>query len=495
LYRTLTACRTIISNMIREKMAQPKRIDPYRRLLPQQDKMKTDGIIYADDELWKDLEDDESLQQVRNVATLPGIVGRSLAMPDIHWGYGFPIGGVAAFDLDEGVISPGGIGFDVNCGIRLTHTNLTREEVTPQLSRLADSLYGLIPSGVGGSRKDVRFTSAELEQVLSEGASFIADKGFGQEGDIERLEAGGVLTQAEPDRVSKKAKERGFSQLGTIGSGNHFVEVGVVEEIYDEVAAAAFGLRKDQVTVLIHTGSRGLGYQVCDDNLKIMTRAAKKHGIELADPQLAAVPFLSDEGKSYFAQMCSAANFAFANRQLITHWVRESFFRVFQKRVAVDVLYDVCHNIAKIEEHLIEGQLKKVCVHRKGATRAFAAGHPEIPEMYREVGQPVIVPGDMGRCSYVLVGTDRAMKETFGSCCHGAGRVLSRTAAKKRAQGRNITKELLDKGIHVRAQSIGTIVEEMPDAYKDISQVIETVAGAGIANKVAKLVPLAVVKG
>jgi tRNA-splicing ligase RtcB (3'-phosphate/5'-hydroxy nucleic acid ligase) len=476
-------------------MALPKRVDPFRRLLLKEDNMRTDGMVYASDELWEDLEGDESLQQVRNVATLPGIVGRSLAMPDIHWGYGFPIGGVAAFDLDTGVISPGGVGFDINCGVRLLQTELTREEVTPQLDRLADSLYGLIPSGIGGHRSDIRFSKSDLEEVMSQGASYLADRGFGEAKDIEHLEAGGVLSQAEPDRVSKKATERGHSQLGTIGSGNHFVEVGAVEEIYDEVAAAAFGLRKGQITVIIHTGSRGLGYQVCDDNLKSMVRAAKKHGIHLPDQQLAAVPFMSDEGKAYFAQMCAAANFAFANRQLITHWVRESFFRVFKKKIDIGVVYDVCHNIAKVEEHTIDGVLKNVCVHRKGATRAFPAGHKDVPEDYRAVGQPVMVPGDMGRCSYVMVGTDQALKETFGSCCHGAGRVLSRQAAKKRAKGRNIIEELLSKGIHVRAQSMGTVIEEMPDAYKDVSQVIEAMAGAGLANKVAKLVPLAVVKG
>jgi tRNA-splicing ligase RtcB (3'-phosphate/5'-hydroxy nucleic acid ligase) len=476
-------------------MALPKRVDPFRRLLLKEDNMRTDGMVYASDELWEDLEGDESLQQVRNVATLPGIVGRSLAMPDIHWGYGFPIGGVAAFDLDTGVISPGGVGFDINCGVRLLQTELTREEVTPQLDRLADSLYGLIPSGIGGHRSDIRFSKSDLEDVMSQGAAYLADKGFGEAKDIEHLEAGGVLSQAEPDRVSKKATERGHSQLGTIGSGNHFVEVGAVEEIYDEVAAAAFGLRKGQITVIIHTGSRGLGYQVCDDNLKSMVRAAKKHGIHLPDQQLAAVPFMSDEGKAYFAQMCAAANFAFANRQLITHWVRESFFRVFKKKIDIGVVYDVCHNIAKVEEHTIDGVLKNVCVHRKGATRAFPAGHKDVPEDYRAVGQPVMVPGDMGRCSYVMVGTDQALKETFGSCCHGAGRVLSRQAAKKRAKGRNIIEELLAKGIHVRAQSMGTVIEEMPDAYKDVSQVIEAMSGAGLANKVAKLVPLAVVKG
>lgn len=457
--------------------------------------MRTEGMVYADDLLWEDLSQDQALQQVRNVACLPGIVGRSLAMPDIHWGYGFPIGGVAAFDLKTGVISPGGVGFDINCGVRLLRTNLERPEIASLLAPLSDSLYGLIPSGVGSRRADVRLSKPDLERVLAQGASFMAQKGYGEDGDIEHLEAGGRLTAADPDQVSQKAKDRGRDQLGTIGSGNHFVEVGYVEEVYDEATAAAFGLHKDQVTVIIHTGSRGLGYQVCDDNLKRMARASRDYGISLPDRQLAAVPFSSKEGTSYFAQMSAAANFAFANRQLITHWVRESFGRVLKKPVSIRVIYDVCHNIAKVEEHEVDGIRRKLCVHRKGATRAFAAGHPELPEEYREVGQPVLVPGDMGRCSFVLVGTPQAMRETFGSSCHGAGRVLSRQAAKREAKGRDITGELLARGIHVRAQSRATVVEEMPDAYKDVSRVVDVMHGAGLARKVAKLVPLAVVKG
>jgi tRNA-splicing ligase RtcB (3'-phosphate/5'-hydroxy nucleic acid ligase) len=475
--------------------ADPVRLDPYRWLLPKEGAMRTEGLVYADDTLWEDLKEEEALQQVRNVATLPGIVGRSLAMPDIHWGYGFPIGGVAAFDLDEGVIAPGGIGFDINCGVRLLRSELDRSEVSRELSRLSDALYGLIPSGVGSRRADVRMTKPDLERVLEHGASFFIKKGYGEGGDAENLEAGGALGAAEPDLVSQKAKDRGRDQLGTIGSGNHFVEVGYVAAIYDEEAAEAFGLFKDQVTIIVHTGSRGLGYQVCDDNLKTMVRAALRYGIDLPDRQLAAVPFRSQEGQEYFGQMCAAANFAFANRQLITHWVREAFLRVLHRPVDISVVYDVCHNIAKIEEHEVEGKKRRLCVHRKGATRAFAAGHPELPEHYRAIGQPVMIPGDMGRCSYVLVGNPMAMAETFGSCCHGAGRVLSRQAAKRKAHGRDITEELLAQGIHVRAQSRATVVEEMPEAYKDVSQVVDVVHGAGIARKVAKLIPLAVVKG
>jgi tRNA-splicing ligase RtcB (3'-phosphate/5'-hydroxy nucleic acid ligase) len=476
-------------------MAEPIRLDPHRVLLPREGAMRAEGLIYADEALWADLAGDEALQQVRNVAQLPGIVGRALAMPDIHWGYGFPIGGVAAFDLDEGVISPGGVGFDVNCGVRLLSADLDRAEIEPHLPRLSDALYGLIPSGVGSRREDFRLTKPDLDRVLERGAAFLVKKGYGEAGDLESLEAGGQLSAADPDQVSDKAKTRGKDQLGTLGSGNHFVEVDEVAEVYDEEAAAAFGLRQGQISAIIHTGSRGLGYQVCDDNLKDMARAARKYGIALPDRQLAAVPFRSEEGRAYFVQMCAAANFAFANRQLITHWLREAFARALRRPVDIGVVYDVCHNIAKVEEHEVDGLRRKLCVHRKGATRAFAAGHPELPERYRALGQPVMVPGDMGRCSFVLVGTARAMAETFGSSCHGAGRVLSRQAAKRKAGGRDIAEELLARGIHLRAQSRATVVEEMPEAYKDVSRVVDVMAGAGLARKVAKLVPLAVVKG
>lgn len=476
-------------------MGKFEKLDNFRRILAREGDMRADGLVYADDTLWEDLDGDPCLDQVRNVATLPGIVGRSLAMPDIHWGYGFPIGGVAAFDLDQGVISPGGVGFDVNCGVRLLSTNLDRDEVVRELPRLSDALYGFIPSGVGSRRADLALTKPDLDHVLARGASFFAKQGLAEDGDLDNIEANGVLLGADPDQVTARAKDRGRSQLGTVGSGNHFVEVGVVDAIYDAEAAAAFGLRHNQITVIIHTGSRGLGYQVCDDNLKLMAKAAQRYGITLPDRQLAAVPFRSPEGQAYFAQMCAAANFAFANRQVITHWAREAFQKALRKPCELSVVYDVCHNIAKVEEHTIDGVTKKVCVHRKGATRAFPAGHPELPERYRAIGQPVMIPGDMGRCSYVMVGTSRAMEETFGSCCHGAGRVLSRQGAKRKAHGRDIIEELLARGIHVRAQSLATVVEEMPEAYKDVSQVVDVADGAGIARKVARLLPLAVIKG
>jgi tRNA-splicing ligase RtcB len=479
-------------------MVQLRQIDDYRWEIPREGRMRTRGLIFCSKEMLPDIQSDQSLQQVANVAMLPGIVGPSLAMPDIHWGYGFAIGGVAAFDLNDGVISPGGVGYDINCGVRLLRTNLDRDQVQPRLSELVSALFNNIPSGVGSRRKDFKLTAGTLNKALADGCRWAVKEGFGSASDLEHIEAGGRLNGADPEAISQFAKNRGKDQLGTLGSGNHFVEVGYVAEIYDAAAARQLGLAPDQVTVIVHTGSRGLGHQVCDDYIKVMLKAAAKYGIELPDRQLCCAPLSSPEGRQYLAAMSGAANFAFANRQMITHWVRESFEQVFQlgpRDLGLELVYDVAHNIAKIETHEVEGRQIKVCLHRKGATRAFPPHHPEVPEAYRETGQPVLIPGDMGRYSFVLVGTERALTETFGSTCHGAGRRLSRHAAKKTARGRSIVKELAEKGIIVRGAGRATIDEEISEAYKDVAGVVDVVHGAGIAKKVAKLKPLGVIKG
>ena len=432
------------------------------------------------------------------MACLPGIVGPSIAMPDIHWGYGFPIGGVAAFDLDRGVISPGGVGYDINCGVRLLRTDLKAQDVRPRLAELRDRLYVNLPSGVGSRRSDIKLSQEQAIQVLLKGVSWAVGAGYGWKEDLERIEAGGSLEGADPEQVSARALERGRSQVGTVGSGNHFVEVGYVGEIRDEAAAAALGLEPGTVTIFIHSGSRGLGYQVCDDYLKTMLNAAQKYGIRLEDRQLCAAPLSSDEARRYLGAMRGAANYAFANRQMMCHWVRESFEAVFgdsAQSMGLHLVYDVAHNIAKFEKHRVDGVEKTVCVHRKGATRAYPPGHPEVPEIYRDVGQPIFIPGDMGRYSYVLVGTQGAYDETFGSSCHGAGRVMSRKQAKRTAKGRNIERELEDRGILIRAASRATVSEEIPEAYKDVKEVVHVVDGAGIGKIVAQLKPMGVVKG
>jgi tRNA-splicing ligase RtcB len=377
-------------------------------------------------------------------------------------------------------------------------SGLSREEVRGRMRELVDALFANIPSGVGSHRKDLKLNRQEERQVLKKGAQWAVERGFGSAEDLDHIEERGCIEGGDPDRVSEKAMERGKAQLGTLGSGNHFVEVGYVAEVFDEAIAQALGLWRDQVTVIVHTGSRGLGHQVCDDYIRVMLDAANKYQIELPDPQLCCAPISSTEGRKYFEAMACAANFAFTNRQMITHWVRETFEQVFRKGpkdLKLDLIYDVCHNIAKIESHTIDGKTLKVCVHRKGATRAFPPGHPDVPKDYRSIGQPVLIPGDMGRCSYVLVGTEKAMHETFGSTCHGAGRVMSRHQAIKTAKGRAIARELEDKGIIVRGASQGTIVEEMPEAYKDVTDVVNVVHYAGISLKVAKLVPMGVIKG
>jgi tRNA-splicing ligase RtcB len=475
-----------------------RQIDEYRWEIPREGKMRTRGLVFASAAMLPKIREDRSLEQVANVATLPGIEGPSMAMPDIHWGYGFPIGGVAAFNLEEGVVSPGGVGYDINCGVRLLRTNLAREEVQPRVEALVNALFGNIPSGVGSRRKDLKLTFPTLKEVLRYGSAWAVKQGFGSQSDLDHIEARGQIPGADPEMVSQFALDRGKDQLGTLGSGNHFVEVGCVLDVYDEAIARGLGLWRDQVTVIVHTGSRGLGHQVCDDYIKVMLKATDKYGIELPDRQLCCAPVSSPEGRQYLAAMAAAANFAFANRQMITHWVRESFEQVFKmgpRQLGLELVYDVAHNIAKLETHTVNGQEKKLCVHRKGATRAFPPGHPEVPAAYRETGQPVLIPGDMGRYSFVLVGTERALTETFGSTCHGAGREMSRHAALKAAKGRSIVKELAAKGIIVRGAGRGTIDEEISEAYKDVESVVEVTHGAGISKKVAKLKPLGVIKG
>jgi tRNA-splicing ligase RtcB len=418
-------------------------------------------------------------------------------MPDMHWGYGFPIGGVAAFDTRRGVVSPGGVGYDINCGVRLLTTPLDRDEVKSKLHELVEVLFTTIPSGVGSHRSDLRLSDDQLDAVLAQGAQWAVREGLGQERDLEAIEGGGTLPDANPRAVSPRAKKRGRNQLGTVGSGNHFVEIGYVAQREDEAAADALGLAPGRATVFIHSGSRGLGHQVCDDHLDVMVAAAQRYGIALPDKQLCCAPLGSPEADEYWGAMNAAANFAFANRQVMTHYVRTAFSQVFSPEVgeSIDLLYDVAHNIAKLEEHTVGGKRRQVVVHRKGATRAFPPGHPELAERFRDLGQPVLIPGDMGRYSYVLLGTQRAFDETFGSCCHGAGRQMSRRAAKKAARTRNVSGELAAQGVVVRAASRATIAEEMPEAYKDVRDVVDVVHGAGIGRKVAMLRPMGVVKG
>jgi tRNA-splicing ligase RtcB len=460
--------------------------------------MRVDGIVFASDSLMEDLRDDPTLDQVANVACLPGIVGASLAMPDAHWGYGFAIGGVAAFDADEGVVSPGGVGYDINCGVRLLRSDLERERAVPLMKELVDALFQAIPTGVGAHRRDEAIDAKSEKDLLRRGAPWAVERGFGWASDLECIEAGGCLPGADPAAVSERALERGRSQLGTVGSGNHFVEVGVVDEVFEEEAAQTMGLRTGSVTVLIHSGSRGLGYQVCDDAVKGMVKVAAKYGIDLPDRQLCCAPLGSPEADGYLAAMACAANYAFANRQRMAHGVRQAFERTFgmgPRDHGLRSVYDVCHNIAKFETHEVDGRPRRVCVHRKGATRAFPPGHSELPSRYRAIGQPVLIPGDMGRCSYVLAGAAGSMERSLGSACHGAGRLMSRTAAKRAARGRSLLRELSDRGVTVRSAGMATVAEEMPEAYKDVSEVVEVVHDAGLARKVARLVPLGVIKG
>jgi tRNA-splicing ligase RtcB len=471
-------------------------IDALRHRIPRNEArgMRTDVIVYASDALMDHIRKDLSLEQAMNVATLPGIVGPSLAMPDIHQGYGFPIGGVAAMDCDHGVVSPGGVGFDINCGVRLVRTTLTEPDVRDRLRELINQIFRDVPCGAGGSGL-IKIGPRDLDRVLVEGARWMVKNGYGESRDAEFAEAGGALEGADPTAVSERAHERGLPQLGTLGSGNHFLEVQWVEQIHDEAAARAFGISEGQVVVLIHSGSRGLGHQVCTDYVSIMNKSMARHGISLPDRQLACGPIHSEEGRQYVAAMCAAANFAWANRQGILHFLRGAFQRIFGDAVRLDLIYDVCHNIAKRERYEVEGQKREVLVHRKGATRAFPPGHREIPADYRAVGQPVFIPGSMGTASWVLAGSDGAIRETFGSVCHGAGRLLSRTAVRKGRDARTEQHKLEERGILVRSETRDGLLEELPEAYKNVDEVIEVVHNAGLARKVARLRPMGVIKG
>ena len=476
--------------------AKLKKIDDYRWLVPRATRagMRTDALIYADEKLLNQIVGDLSIEQAINVSFLPGIVGRSLAMPDIHQGYGFPIGGVAATALPKGVVSPGGVGFDINCGVRLLASNLERDQVTPRLRELVNQLFRNVPSGTG-SKGSVECSFQDLDRVLERGSAWAVERGYGESADVEFCEESGAMGGADPGKVTDRAKQRGRTQIGTLGSGNHFLEVQYVEKILEPEIAACFGLKENQVVVLIHCGSRGLGHQVCTDFLKIMNEAMRLYGIELPDRQLACVPADSPEGKNYLGAMAAAANFAWANRQAITHFTREAFKNIFDRSVEMRVVYDVSHNIAKTERHRVEQKEREVLVHRKGATRSFPAGSPFLPPAYHSAGQPVFIPGSMGTASYVLVGTERAMKETFGTVCHGAGRALSRTAAKKGRDVRVETQRLEDQGIILRSDTRDGILEEIPEAYKDVDAVVNVVHNAGLARKVARLRPMGVVKG
>ncbi len=476
------------------------KIDDYRWEIPQSYKagMLVPGLIFASESMLNHIWEEQVFQQVANVAFLPGIVDRSLAMPDIHWGYGFPIGGVAATRVKDGVISPGGVGFDINCGVRLLRTNLSLEEVRPKIEQLVAELFVNIPSGLGSTGK-IRVSGKELDEVMIKGSPWIVEKGYGEAEDIVVTEESGCMKGANPDKISSTARKRGIPQLGTLGSGNHFLEVEVVDEIYDRDAATAMGISSSgQVLILIHTGSRGFGHQVCSDYVALLGEAVKRYGINLPDRQLACAPIKSPEGQDYLQAMSCAANYAWTNRQCIAHWVRESFVKVFGKsrrELGLEQIYDVCHNIAKLEEYTVDGKKQPLCVHRKGATRAFPAGHPDIPEIYRNIGQPVLIPGDMGRCSYVALGTEIAMRESFGSTCHGAGRMQSRSAAKRSLRGADVAKALADKGITVKTGSMSSLAEEASQAYKDVNEVVDVTDKVGISHKVARAIPIGVIKG
>ena len=452
--------------------------------------MRVPVRVYTDDLLWQQIVSDRSLEQAVNVATLPGVTGCVYAMPDVHEGYGFPVGGVAAMEADDGVISPGGVGYDINCGVRLLASDLELSAARPQLEAVVHELSRSIPSGPGRNPQ-LDLAAADLDRVLDEGCALLLERGLALPEDLPNTEAGGRLPAARSACVSAKAKQRGHNQLGTIGSGNHFVEVQIVDQVLDPVAAAAYGLRQGQLTVLIHTGSRGLGHQVCTDYVRQMDQAMARYGIHLPDRQLACVPFASPEGEAYFGAMCAAANFAWANRQAITSSVRRVFARAYGSTGHLKLVYDVAHNIAKVEEH----GGARLCVHRKGATRAFGPSHPETPATYRTVGQPVFIPGSMGTASYVLAGNDAAMTLSFGSTCHGAGRAMSRGEAKRTRPGHEVRRELESQGIIVRCPSSSELAEEAPTAYKDVERVVDVVHRAGLARKVARLKPLGVVKG
>ncbi len=459
--------------------------------------MRVPARVYADDALLDMAMEDRAIEQLVNTASLPGIVGYALAMPDVHQGYGFPIGGVAATLMPDGVISPGGVGYDINCGVRLLVTNIEAEALRPYMDRLMNALFENVPTGVGKGG-ELRLNKAELGDLLERGAAWAVERGYGTAEDLLHTEDQGCMKDAKASAVSARAMERGRDQVGTLGSGNHFLEVDEIAEIYDEKVAEAFGLRKGMVCVWIHCGSRGLGHQVCTDAVRVMQQALAKYKISLPDRELACAPMSSPEGRTYYEAMCAAANYAWANRQVITQQVRQSFEQALKGKfsdLSLRMVYDVCHNIAKIEKHTLNGKQVTLCVHRKGATRAFGPGRPEVPEDYRPFGQPVLIPGDMGTGSYVLVGTEKAMQETFGSTCHGAGRTQSRTQARKGIRGEELRAQLEGQHITVRAASMSGLAEEAPEAYKRLEDVVRIVDRTGISRKVARTRPMGVMKG
>ncbi|MBN1354915.1 RtcB family protein [bacterium] len=480
-------------------MLQIKRIDEFRWEIPKGSVpgMRVPGIVYADERMVASPDNQDTFKQIANVATLPGIVKASLAMPDFHFGYGFPIGGVMASDIDDGIVSPGGVGFDINCGVRLLTAPLRFQDIKSDINRLVKRLFSVVPAGVGSSGK-IKLSQSRLEDVVIHGCRWAVKNGYGNGEDLLYIEDGGCLPGVDAGKIGNHAYQRGKDQLGTLGSGNHFIEIQRVDEIFDDSAAAVYGLERDQITIMIHSGSRGLGHQICTDYLKIMSNAARKFRFNLPDRQLACAPVQSPEGQDYLGALQGAANYAWVNRQCMSHWVREVLSEIYPRDVTGDdvkLVYDVAHNIVKIERHPVDGRTRQLAVHRKGATRAFGPGSDVLPRRYVATGQPVIIPGDMGTASYVLRGTDRAMIETFGSACHGAGRILSRKAAQRVARGRSIVSELEARGIYVAAAGRSTIAEEMPEAYKNIDDVIRVVKGAGIAGIVAKMIPLGVIKG
>jgi len=478
-----------------------EKIDKYSWRIPQKYKhgMRVPGIVFADEYLLEKMRTDRTLDQCANVAHLPGIYKHSITLPDGHEGYGFPIGGVAATDYEEGVVSPGGVGYDINCGVRLLSTNLLEKDVRPKLAELTNTIFDNVPCGLGSRRKDFRLTIHELDRLAAEGVKWIIEQGLGWPEDANHCEENGCMEAANPDKVSTSAKNRGFPQCGTLGSGNHFLEIQKVDKIYDEKVAKVFGIeREEQVTAMIHCGSRGYGHQICSDYLRVMERAVHKYKIALPDRELACAPGTSNEAQDYYQAMACAVNYAFSNRQAITHWVRQSFEQVFKKpadQFGLKLIYDVAHNIAKVEEHKVSEKSMKVWVHRKGATRAFGPEREEIPSDYKAVGQPVIIPGSMGTSSWLMVGTSTAMDVSFGSTAHGAGRMMSRAAAKRRFWGGEIKKALEQRGIVVRSASAVVLAEEADPAYKDVDRVVEVSDRVGIATKVVRLVPISVVKG
>jgi len=459
--------------------------------------MRVPARVYADDALLEAALHDRSMEQLVNTTTLPGVVRYTLAMPDMHQGYGFPIGGVAATLLPKGVISPGGVGYDINCGVRLLSSQIRADELRPHLTTLMNVLFNKVPAGVGRGGK-VHLSPRDIDRVLETGSRWVVKKGYGTQDDLDHTEEHGSMAGGDASQVSPRAKKRGANQLGSLGAGNHFLEIGEVVEIYDEEAAARFGLTEGHIAVWIHCGSRGLGHQVCTDYVRRFQDAVHRYRIDLPDRELVCAPFDSPEGKAYYAAMVCAANYAWANRQMITHLVRRTFEQVLAGKVRnwdLDLIYDVAHNIAKVEGYEIDGKYLRLCVHRKGATRCFGPGNPAVPAEYRDLGQPVLIPGSMGTASYVLLGTEKAMRESFGSTCHGAGRVMSRTRAKKTIRGDRLRSELEEREIVIKAKSMPGLAEEAPQAYKDIDSVVAVVHEAGLARKVAKLCPMGVMKG